>query len=129
MSNFNSSVSETFQANTRGGYTAVTTTEGPTNPVYVISTNAATLLEGGEHLELPPGFASDALSSFSLMASCYDREFNIPHYQAAQLAKLGEQLIAHHTNGSIQLDDDELDVIEHMIATVAEHSEVVDIRQ
>lgn len=120
MTILDSRIRETFRANLTGGYTTVTRPFGPNNPVYVICSKAAALLEQHEELELPVGIGQDALSSFSWMAGYFNREFNVNGRQAGEIAEIGKQLLERTANGTLQLTDDQISVIQHLIETVGE---------
>lgn len=112
-------IRDTFHVNYAGGYTAVTNPDGPTNPVYVICTQAISLIDKDETLELPVGLTRDALSSFSYMAGFSNREFNIQYHQAVEVAEIGKQLLQRVEDETLQLGDEQVGVIKHLIETVS----------
>lgn len=111
---------QTFRRNYAGGYTAVTKPDGPTNPVRVICAKAAALLEQHENLELPGGIERDVLSSFSFMSGYMNQEFTLNYRHAVEIAEIGKQLLEYSANGMLELNDDQVRVIEHLIETVGE---------
>lgn len=117
----------TFRGDHASGYLAVTRKGGPKNPVYVTCHKAAALLEQGQDLELPAGFASDALSSYCLMASYDDREFKITRYQAEDIADIGKQVLEHFRNGKLYLEQDEVDAIEYLTEKVNEEAQAFSV--